>query len=84
MNGFQSGFLYSGILYSIPLILQNRVGTAMNYLDKKLYTYFSIIHAGYVTRLSHKFTSFPQKLNARSFSRKVRILSVKNIIIISH
>lgn len=49
MNGFKSGFLYSGILYSIPLTLQNRVGTAMNYLDKKLYIFFSITHAGYVT-----------------------------------
>lgn len=49
------------VLYSIPLTLQNRIGTAMNYLDKKLYTYFSITHAGYVTRLSHKFTNFSQK-----------------------
>lgn len=33
----------------------------MNYLDKKLYTYFSITHAEYVTRLLYKFTNFPQK-----------------------
>lgn len=53
---------YTGVvLYSIPLTLQNRIGTAMNYLDKKLYTYFSITHAEYVTRLLYKFTNFPQK-----------------------
>lgn len=46
------------VLYSIPLTLQNRFGTAMNYLDKKLYMYFSITHVGYVTRLPYKFTNF--------------------------
>lgn len=49
------------VLYSIPLTLQNRIGTAMNYLDKKLCTYFSITHVGNVTRLSYKFTNFSQK-----------------------
>jgi len=34
------------VLYSIPLTLQNRIGAAMNYLDKKLYINFYITHAG--------------------------------------